>query len=103
MSRSDGVPFLKFAPLFNPYCWIRFLVHGLGFDPVFKGWMGEVWKREFAEWFFGPSGRVWVPFFFQTVSLDARIAMAGSDHPFDGRMGRLGRKGVLGHNFGFGA
>ncbi|KAJ9678230.1 hypothetical protein PVL29_022983 [Vitis rotundifolia] len=29
--------------------------------------------------------------------------MAGSDHPFDGRMGRLGRKGVLGHNLGLGA
>ena len=40
------------------------LVHGLGLDRDFKGWMGEVWKREFAEWFFGPSGRVWGPFFF---------------------------------------
>ena len=39
-------------------------------------------------------------FFFQTTSLDAKITMAGSDHPFDGRMGRLGRKGVLGHNLG---
>ena len=43
------------------------------------------------------------PLFFQTASLDARIAMVGSDHPFDGRMGRLGRKGVLGHNLGLGA
>ena len=42
-------------------------------------------------------------FFFQTASLDARIAMVGSDHPFDGRMGRLGRKGVFGYNLGLGA
>ena len=27
--------------------------------------------------------------------------MVGSNHPFNGRMGRLGMKGVLGHNFGF--
>ena len=42
------------------------------------------------------------PFFFQTMSLDARIAMVGSDHPFDERMGRLGRKRVVGHNLGLG-
>ena len=42
-------------------------------------------------------------FFFQTASLDASIAMVGSDHPFDGRMGRLGRKGVFGYNLGLGA
>ena len=29
--------------------------------------------------------------------------MVGSDHPFDGRMGRLGRKGVFGYNLGLGA
>ena len=29
--------------------------------------------------------------------------MVGSDHPFDERMGRLGRKGVLAHNLGLGA
>ena len=40
------------------------------------------------------------PFFFQIASLDARIAMVGSNHRFDGRMGRLGRKGNLGHNLG---
>ena len=39
-------------------------------------------------------------FFLQTTSLNARIIMVGLDHPFDGRIGRLGRKGVLGHNLG---
>ena len=29
--------------------------------------------------------------------------MEGSDHPFDEQMGRLGRKGVLGHNLCLGA
>ena len=28
------------------------------------------------------------------------IVMVGSDHPFDEQMGKLGRKGALGHNFG---
>ena len=79
-SRSDAVPLLKFSHSFDPYGWIRVLVHGLGFDRHFKGWMGEVWKREFARWFSGPSGGVWGHVFFQT----ARIAMVGSDHPFDG-------------------
>ena len=89
-SRSDGVPLLKLTPSFDPYGWIRVLVHGLEFDRGFKGWMGEAWKRELAGWFLRPSGRVLGQFFFfQTASLDARIAMVGSDHPFDGRMGRL--------------
>ena len=102
-SRSDGVPLLKFAHSFDPYGWIHVLVHGLGFYRHFKGWMGEVRKRELAGWFFGHSGGVWGPFFFQAASLDARSAMVGSDHPFDGRIGRLVRKGVLGHNLGLGA
>ena len=97
------MPFLKFAHPFNPYDWIRFLVHGLGFDHDFKGWMGEVWKREFTKWFLGLRVEFGDHFLFQTASLDARIEMVGLDHPFDGRMGKLGRKGVLGHNFGFGA
>ena len=63
-SRSDGVPLLKFAHSFDLFGWIRILVHGLGFDRHFKEWMGEVWKREFARWFLGPSGGVWGPFFF---------------------------------------
>ena len=50
------------------------LVHGLGLDRDFKGWMGEVWKREFAEWSFGPSGRVWGPFFF----FKPRVSTRGS-------------------------
>ena len=99
-SRSDGVPLLKFAHSSNPYGWIPVVVHESGFDRHFKGWMGEVWKREFARWFLGASGRVWRPFFFQTASLDAKIAMVGSNHPFDGRMGRLGRKGFFGYNLG---
>ena len=98
------MPLLKFAHSFDPYGWIRVLVHGLGFDRDFKGWMREAWKRGLARWFLGPSSRVLGQFFFfQTASLDARIAMVGSDHPFDGRMGRLGTKGVLGHNLGLGA
>ena len=63
-SRSDGVPLLKLTPSFDPYGWIRVLVHGLGFDRDFKGWMGEAWKRELARWFLGPSGRVSGQFFF---------------------------------------
>ena len=43
------------------------------------------------------------PLFFQTTSLDASIAMVRSNHPFDGRMGRLGRKGVFAYNLGLGA
>ena len=58
------MPLLKFAHSFDPYGWIRVLVHGLGFDRHSKGWMGEVWKREFARWFLGPSGGVWGPSFF---------------------------------------
>ena len=42
-------------------------------------------------------------FFFSIVSLDARIAMVDSNDCFDGRIWRLGRKGVLGHNLGIGA
>ena len=53
--------------------------------------------------FWGLRVEFWDNFFFQTASLDARIAMVGSDHPFDERMGRLGRKGVFGHNSGLGA
>ncbi|WKA09109.1 hypothetical protein VitviT2T_026787 [Vitis vinifera] len=62
--RSDGVPLLKLTPSFDPYGWIRVLVHGLGFDRDFKGWMGEAWKRQLAGWFLGPSGRVLGQFFF---------------------------------------
>ena len=58
------MPLLKLTPSFDPYGWIRVLVHELGFDRHFKGWMGEMWKREFARWFLGPSGGVWGPFFF---------------------------------------
>ena len=77
------MPLLKLTPSFDPYGWTHVLVHGLGFDRDFKGWMEEVWKRELVMWFLRPSGRVWEQFFFQTASLDARIAMVGSDHPFD--------------------
>ena len=63
-SISDGAPLLKLTHSFDPYGWIRVLVHGLGLDRDFKGWMKEVWKRELAEWSFGPLGRVWGPFFF---------------------------------------
>ena len=72
----------------------------LAFDRDFKGWMGEAWKRELTKWFLGPSGSVLGQFFFQTMSLEARITMVGSEHPFDEWMGRLGRKGVLSHNLG---
>ena len=43
------------------------MVHGLGFDRDFKGWMGEAWKRELARWFLGPSGRVLGQFFFSNL------------------------------------
>ena len=59
-----GVPLLKFAHSFDLFGWIRILVHGLGFDRDFKGWMREMWKQELAKWFLGPLGRVWGPFFF---------------------------------------
>ena len=39
-------------------------------------------------------------FFSQTANLNTRITTVGSDHPFDERIGRLGRKGVLGNNMG---
>ena len=71
------MPFLKFAPPFNPYGWIRFLVHGLGFDHDFKGWMGEVWKREFAKWFLCLRVEFGDHFLFQTASLNATIKMVG--------------------------
>ena len=102
-SRSDGVALLKLMPSFDPYGWICVLVHGLGFDRDFKGWMGKHGSESLPGGFWGLRVKFWDNFFFQTVSLDARIAMVGSDHPFDERMGRLGRKGVLGHNLGLGA
>ena len=58
------MPLLKLTPSFNPYGWIHILVHGLGFDRDFKGWMGEAWKRELARWFLRPSSRVLGQFFF---------------------------------------
>ena len=39
-------------------------------------------------------------FFFQTAGLVLRIAMVGSNHHFHEMMGRLGWKGILGHNLG---
>ncbi len=68
-----------------------------GLIVTLKRWMGEAWKRRLAGGFTGPSGRVLDNFFFffSNASLDARIAMVGSDHPFAERMGRLGRKGVF--------
>ena len=55
---------LKLMPSFDPYGWIHILVHGLGFDLDFKGWMEEAWKREHAKWFLGPLGRVLGQLFF---------------------------------------
>ena len=46
LSRLDSMHLLKLTPYFDPYDWIHVLVHGLGFDRDFKGWMGEAWKRE---------------------------------------------------------
>ena len=95
---------LKLMPSFDPYGWIHILVHGLGFDLDFKGWMEEAWKREHAKWFLGPLGRVLGQlFFFQIMSLVARISMVGLDHPFNKRVGIIGRKAVFGHNLGLGA
>ena len=100
LSKSDSMSLLKLTPALDLYGWTRVLVHGLAFDRDFKWWMGEAWKRELIKWFLGPSGSVLGQFFFQTMSLEARITMVGSEHPFDEWMGRLGRKGVLSHNLG---
>ena len=68
-----------------------------------KGGWGKHGSESLPGGFWGLRVEFWDNFFFQTASLDARIAMVGSDHPFDERMGRLGRKGVLAHNLGLGA
>ena len=73
-SISNGVPLLKLTPSFDPYSWIHVLVHGLGFDPDFKGWMGEAWKRELTRWFLGPLGRVLGEFFLFKL----RVSTQGS-------------------------
>ncbi|KAL6319853.1 hypothetical protein AAG906_036922 [Vitis piasezkii] len=74
-----------------------------GLIVTLKGGWGKHGNESLPGGFWGLRVEFWDNFFFQTASLDARIAMVGSDHPFDERMGRLGRKGVLGHNLGLGA
>ena len=97
------MPLLKFAHSIDPQSWIRVLVHGLGFDRHFKGWMGKCGSESLPGGFWALQIESKDPFFSPLASLNARITMVGSDHPFDGRMRRLGRKGVLGHNLGLGA
>ena len=93
-SRSDGVPLLKLTPSFDPYGWIRVLVHGLGFHHQFKGWMGKCGSESLPGGFWIIQVQSKDPFFSPTTSLDARIVMVFQ------RMRRLGRKGAFVHNLG---
>ena len=67
-----------------------------------SGW-GKHGSESLLGGFWGFWVEFWDNFFVQTASLKAKIAMVGSNHPFDERMGRLGKKGILGHNLGLGA
>ena len=58
-----------------------------GLIVTLKGGWGKRGSESLSGGFWGLRVEFWDNFFFQTASLDDRIAMVGLDHPFDERMG----------------
>ena len=59
-----------------------------------SGW-GKHGSESLLGGFWGFWVEFWDNFFVQTASLKAKIAMVGSNHPFDERMGRLAQKRLV--------